>query len=96
MAQRMLHTAQILWPAFLIAGVIEMVVFSWIDPSLLHTGSWQPDRQTVYSLAFLIFWALVAVASGLSHWMMASGSDQTDHSRARRHAARRPHLHHPA
>lgn len=96
MAQRMLHTAQILWPAFLVAGVIEMVVFSWVDPSLLSLGHWQPDRQTVYSLAFLAFWALVAAASALSHWMMASEPADIEHPRPQRGQARRQHIHHHA
>jgi hypothetical protein len=53
MTQRVLHAAQILWPAFLVAGVLEMVVFSWVDPTQLRIGQWQPDAQTTYSLAFL-------------------------------------------
>jgi hypothetical protein len=71
MTRRVLHVAQILWPAFLVAGVLEMVVFSWVDPSLLRVGDWQPDAKTAYSLSFFIFWVLVAVASGVSHWLMA-------------------------
>jgi hypothetical protein len=51
MTQRSLHLAQILWPAFLVAGVLEMVVFSWVDPGLLRLGNWHPDTNTAYSLA---------------------------------------------
>ncbi len=72
MSRRTLHMAQILWPAFLIAGVLEMVMFSWVDPGLLHLGDWQPDALTAYSLAVLVFWALVALASGISHWLMSA------------------------
>lgn len=71
MTQRMLHAAQILWPAFLVAGVLEMIVFSSIDPELLRLGSWQPDTQTAYSVSFMMFWALIAAASAISHWLMA-------------------------
>jgi hypothetical protein len=67
---RALHAAQILWPAFLAAAVMEMVVFSWVDPSTLRWGNWQPDSQTAYSLAFLTFWAVITLASLISHWMM--------------------------
>ena len=70
MTQRMLHIAQILWPAFLTAGVLEMVVFAWVDPGALQLGAWQPTPTTAYSLAFFMFWALVAFASGMSHWLM--------------------------
>ena len=71
MTHRALHLAQILWPAFLVAGVLEMVVFSWVDPGQLRLGAWQPDTNTAYSLAFLMFWALVAGASLISHWLMS-------------------------
>jgi len=92
--QRVLHAAQILWPAFLIAGVLEMVVFSWVDPTQLKLGQWQPDAQTTYSLAFFVFWALVTVSSLLSHWMMKAASDSpAEVRRARRHA-RRQAAHH--
>jgi hypothetical protein len=79
MTQRSLHLAQILWPAFLVAGVLEMVVFSWVDPSMLRLGNWHPDANTVYSLAFLVFWGLISVASYVSHWLMSaqvSGSQE--------------------
>lgn len=93
MTQRVLHAAQILWPAFLVAGVLEMVVFAWVDPSLLRIGQWQPDVQTTYSLAFLVFWALVTLSSLLSHWMMKSSDAPIQDRRARRQA-RRQQIHH--
>lgn len=93
MTQRVLHAAQILWPAFLVAGVLEMVVFAWVDPSLLRIGQWQPDVQTTYSLAFLVFWALVTLSSLLSHWMMKS-SDAPALGRRARRQARRQQIHH--
>lgn len=97
MAHRALHAAQILWPAFLVAGVLEMVVFSWVDPSLLRIGSWQPDAQTTYSLSFFVFWALVALSSLLSHWMMKSSDPGvSDDTRRIRRQARRQHIHHHA
>lgn len=70
MTPRALHFAQILWPAFITAGILEMVVFSMVDPSAIRLGAWEPSAQTTYSLAFFVFWALMSVASGLSHLMM--------------------------
>lgn len=97
MTQRVLHAAQILWPAFLVAGVLEMVVFSWVDPTLLRIGQWQPDAQTTYSLAFFVFWGLVTASSLLSHWMMKATSDsRAQMRRARRMARRQAHSHHHA
>ncbi|RZI85316.1 MAG: hypothetical protein EOP38_05295 [Rubrivivax sp.] len=85
MAQRTLHAAQILWPAFMVAGVLEMVVFSSVDPSSLHLGQWQPDVNTVYSLAFFVFWTLVAFASSTSHWLMVAVQPAPVRRRLRRH-----------
>jgi hypothetical protein len=94
MAQRVLHAAQILWPAFLVAGVLEMVVFSWVDPSQLRIGQWQPDAQTTYSLAFFVFWGLVTMSSLLSHWMMKSSESPLQGRRSRRLARRQQQIHH--
>lgn len=58
----------ILWPAFLMAGVTEMLVFVLVDPQSL---SWfgQPlgwSRESVYTVAFFVFWAILAVSGGLT------------------------------
>lgn len=95
MRTRMLHAAQIMWPAFLIAGVLEMLVFAWLDPSQLQLGSWQPDAKTTYSLAFFGFWGLITLASLMSHWMMKSVEPPLEKRRERR-SARRHHVHHHA
>jgi hypothetical protein len=94
MTQRVLHAAQILWPAFLVAGVLEMLVFSWVDPTQLRLGDWQPEAQTVYSVAFLMFWGLVTLSSLLSHWMMKAAQSPAASRRARRHARRQQLQHH--
>ena len=89
MSRRSLHLAQILWPAFLIAGVLEMVVFALVDPASFSVGGWAPDARTVYSLSFFVFWGLVATASGISHVMMRQPRNQTLSRRAARRQARR-------
>lgn len=56
----------IAWPAFLMAGVMEMVVFAFVDPEALHWFDGQPmglSNQGVYTIAFFIFW-IVTMASG--------------------------------
>ncbi len=58
----------IAWPAFLMAGVLEMVVFALVDPADLHWFG-QPlalSRQGVYTLAFFVFWAIVMASSALT------------------------------
>lgn len=57
------------WPAFLMAGVLEALVFSVVDPSELSWFGQAPmelSRQAVYTLSFLIFWGAIALASSLS------------------------------
>ena len=65
LAQRMMWIA---WPAFLTAGVIEMVVFAMVDPQSLHWFG-QPlalPREAVYTLAFFVFWLLTMTSSALT------------------------------
>ena len=44
----------ILWPAFLMAGVMEILVFAMIDPQDVHLLNQPLDlpRQGVYTLSF--------------------------------------------
>jgi hypothetical protein len=58
----------ILWPAFLMAGVVEMVVFAMVDPQDLHGLGGTPielSASAVYSLAFFFFWAAFVVAGAM-------------------------------
>jgi len=60
------------WPAFLVAGLLEMVVFALVDPGELHWGG-EPlplSAQAVYTLAFFVFWGLCLVACGLTALLM--------------------------
>ena len=92
MTRTTLRAAPILWPAFLMAGVTEMLVFSVLDPSMLSFGAWHPEATTVYSLAFFAFWALMAAAAAASQWMSAAEQHDEPHRtesvRARRRRAR--------
>ena len=64
-AQRMMWIA---WPAFLIAGVLEMLVFAMVDPNDLHwfgrPVEW--SRQAIYTVAFFVFLALTMASSALT------------------------------
>lgn len=58
----------IAWPAFLVAGLLEMVVFALVDPQDLQWFG-HPlalSRQGVYTLAFFVFWGLTMVSSALT------------------------------
>lgn len=58
----------IVWPAFLVAAVLEMVVFAVVDPSDLHWFG-QPvalSREAVHTLTFFFFWGMTMASSALT------------------------------
>jgi hypothetical protein len=58
----------IIWPAFLAACALQLVVFAVVDPTELvwfgHPLAW--SRQAVYTAGFFVFWVCSAVASSLT------------------------------
>ena len=68
----------IVWPAFLMAGVLEIVVFSLVDPQSLHWFGGAPvtlSATAVYSLAFFVFWIVIAAAGAISHLLGESATE---------------------
>ena len=60
---------QILWPAFLAAGVLDALTFAVVDPSELRWFGgplldWPP--LAVYSVTFLIFWTAISTAGAMT------------------------------
>jgi hypothetical protein len=67
----------ILWPAFVVAGVAEIVFFTVFDPRELHLFG-QPveaSRLAVYSLGFLLFWAFAAGSSALTCYLQRDAKE---------------------
>jgi hypothetical protein len=59
----------ILWPAFLMAGVLETMVFAVVDPSGMHWFGADPvewSRSAVYSVTFFIFWGAIATSGAIT------------------------------
>ena len=59
----------ILWPAFVMAGVTEALVFAMVDPMDLNWFGGTPvllSREAIYTLSFLAFWLLISLASALT------------------------------
>jgi len=58
----------IVWPAFLMAGVLEMLVFAFVDPQDMHWFGSPLDmsRQAIYTITFFIFWGIAVVSGGLT------------------------------
>lgn len=72
----------IAWPAFLTAGVIEVLVFALVDPQSLHWFG-QPlalSREAVYTLAFFVFWLLTMTSSALTTLLAMSPFEVNRHA----------------
>ena len=65
LAQRLMW---IVWPAFLVAGLLEAVVFGIFDPEDMRWFGYPMalSRQGVYTVSFFVFWALTIVSSSLT------------------------------
>jgi hypothetical protein len=77
---------QILWPSFLAAGVLEMLVFAVVDPGDLRwfggpSIAW--SAQAIYTVTFLIFWAAISTAGAMSA-LLAAESDTLNPAERRR------------
>lgn len=62
----------VLWPAFVMAGVLEAMTFAVLDPMGLTGFDGQPfgwSRQAVYSVTFLIYWGAIAAACAATRWL---------------------------
>jgi hypothetical protein len=72
-AARTARLGAVLWPAFLVAAVLNALVFSVIDPVSVHApGASSPlgwSDTTLYTLGFFVAWALTSAAAALSVWL---------------------------
>ena len=68
----MKHIIWILWPAFIAAGIAEVVFFTVIDPKQLFLLG-QPIELaalTTYSVGFFLFWVLCIGSSLMTYFML--------------------------
>jgi hypothetical protein len=59
----------ILWPAFVMAGVLETLVFAVVDPDSMQWFGIEPlqwTRTAVYSVTFLIFWMVISTSAAIT------------------------------
>jgi hypothetical protein len=73
MSAKARRLAAVLWPAFLMAGVLEMLVFSMVDPGELHWlggTAVEADHNAVYTVAFFVFWVVLALGSALTQLIL--------------------------
>jgi hypothetical protein len=77
------EVALVLWPSFLAAGVACALFFDAVDPELLRDAGPRIfdslSREAGYALGFLFFWAVGALASTLTIYLVRTdrhhGSD---------------------
>ena len=78
----MMHSAMIvLWPSFLVAGVLEMLVFSAVQPHDMHGFGGlltQMSPLGVYTLAFFAFWLVAAIGVALALSLAAASNRPGD------------------
>jgi uncharacterized membrane protein YcfT len=69
----------ILWPSFLMAGVLEMLVFAVVDP---HNLQWFGGAQvewsatSIHTLAFFLFWLVISTASAMTQLLATTPPDE--------------------
>ncbi len=70
----------ILWPSFIMAGVLEGIVFSMIDPAELRFGDHAIDAspQAIYTLSFMAFWAVLSTSGALTALLWIDPDAQDD------------------
>lgn len=72
--QLLVDLALVLWPSFLAAGVASLLFFAAVDPQLLRDAGPRIfdnlTREAGYALGFFFFWAIAALASALSVYMI--------------------------
>ena len=67
----------ILWPSFIVAGVVEAVFFTLVDPGelVLFGNPVELGKTAVYSLGFFAFWAATAGSSALTCFFQKSAAE---------------------
>ncbi len=71
----------ILWPAFVMAGVTEALVFAMVDPMDLSWFGGAPvllSREAIYTLSFLAFWLLFSLASAVTLLLATQPADAAE------------------
>ncbi|WP_457426992.1 hypothetical protein [Roseateles sp. P5_E7] len=73
------YAMAVAWSSFLSAGVLEALVFAVIDPHDLRWFGAAPvdlSAQAVYTVSFLIFWAVVALGASIALLLVSLPADE--------------------
>jgi hypothetical protein len=61
----------VVWPSFLAACLLEMLVFATVDPQSLALAH-EPHNwsvRSIYSISFIFFWCFTLLSSALTAWL---------------------------
>lgn len=75
----------VLWPAFVMAGVLEMLIFVVVDPGDFSWFGGAPlgwSRQAVYTVTFFILWGVLAASGALTMLFAHSAASERTSSDA--------------
>ncbi len=67
------HWGAVLWPSFIAAGLASVVFFAFVDPMRLGEISFPGhavSRELGYTLGFFMFWAVTAMASAVTGYLL--------------------------
>lgn len=66
----------VLWPSFLMAGVLEMLTFAVVDPGSLRWFGAEPigwSLSAIYSVTFFIYWGVIATSTAITLLLESPG-----------------------
>ncbi|WP_084738891.1 MULTISPECIES: hypothetical protein [Stenotrophomonas] len=75
------HWGAVLWPSFIAAGLASAVFFAFVDPLRLREISFPGhavSRELGYTLGFFMFWAVTAMASAVTGYLLRPLSRDDD------------------
>ncbi len=73
---------RIVWPAFTLACLLELLLFAAVDPSAIRLFDFGADlwgRTAVYSMTFFFLWATVTLWGALTGFFEADTQPRPDH-----------------
>ena len=69
------------WTSFVAAGAADVLFFATFDPEQLADAATFPfelSRLGAYTLGFVLFWALAAIASSAALWLLHAEPHRSD------------------
>ncbi|MHB1244827.1 MAG: hypothetical protein ACYCZH_00175 [Sulfuriferula sp.] len=67
---------QVLWPSFIVAGMMDVVLFTLFDPmGVSYQGAFLfESRLGAYSIGFFLFWLFGATSSALTCYLQCNSA----------------------